>query len=148
MVGEVEVELGQFRLGLHDGLPTDCLVVVHHLLLLEDAVVQVRQDLIVGQHLYHQHQLVLFLEVLERTVLHLLTDADLFLELLDTSHEELLHLALGIDYPGLPRQQLTVAETQLAVLFRQLLLVYRELFGLGVRHVLGQLIGQFVREMV
>lgn len=80
---------------------------------------QVGQNLIVRQHLDQQQQLVLFLELLKRTVIYLLSYSDLLLQFFHTVDKEILKLVLSIDNPGLEAYQFFVSYLQASILLRQ-----------------------------
>lgn len=88
-------------------------------LLLEQSLVQVGQDLVVGQHLDQQQQLILFLELLKSTVIYLLPYPDLPLQLFHTADKEFLELILTIYDLSLEAHQFFVAQLQSSILLGQ-----------------------------
>lgn len=123
LIVEVEVDLGQFLVTIYLAAIRLSLSLIHRLvglcLLLEQSLVQVGQNLIVRQHLDQQQQLVLFLELLKRTVIYLLSYSDLLLQFFHTVDKEILKLVLSIDNPGLEAYQFFVANLQASILLRQ-----------------------------
>lgn len=123
LIVEVEVDLGQFLVTIYLAAIRLGLSLIQRLvglcLLLEQSLVQVGQNLIVRQHLDQQQQLVLFLELLKRTVIYLLSYSDLLLQFFHTVDKEILKLVLSIDNPGLEAYQFFVAYLQASILLRQ-----------------------------
>ena len=93
LIIQVEVYLGQFLMQMGR------VVWLYSLSLLafgvggllpEESFMQIGKNLVVGKHLDHQHQFVLFFELLEAAVVDLLADHYLLLQLLNAIYKKLL----------------------------------------------------------